>query len=176
MSSSKLSVVLAATALLVSLLFATPLGQAAGRLIVPKNSVGTAQLKKSAVTSPKVRDGSLMAADFKAGQLPKGPKGDTGPRGLKGDKGDPGATKVIKRSASGPTAGGGGYSTAAVACHAGETLVGGGAVYTFVPSADPTLTRSGPDPNVANGWIASFRNDGPAGNVTAFAYALCASP
>jgi hypothetical protein len=71
---------------------------------LPKNSVGTAQLrqravtgaklKRNAVTSAKVKNGSLLAADFKAGQLPagpQGPKGDTGPRGETGPKGDAGA-------------------------------------------------------------------------------------
>jgi hypothetical protein len=84
-SASKLAVALSATALLVSVLLATPVGQAAGRLVLAKNSVGAAQLKKNAVTSAKVRNGSLLAADFKAGQLP------AGPQGAKGDKGDPGA-------------------------------------------------------------------------------------
>jgi hypothetical protein len=176
MSGSKIPTIIAITALAVAVLAATPLGQAAGRLVLPKNSVGAAQLKKNAVTGVKVKDGTLLAGDFKAGQLPKGPKGDPGQRGPKGDKGDPGATNVLKRSGIGPTSGAGGYSTATASCHAGEKLVGGGAVYTFVPSADPTLTRSGPDPNVANSWIATFRNDGPAGSVTAFAYALCAAP
>jgi hypothetical protein len=64
MSSSKISIVLAATALLVSVLFATPLGQAAGSLVLAKNSVGTAQLKKDAVTGPKVKNGSLTGADI----------------------------------------------------------------------------------------------------------------
>jgi hypothetical protein len=50
----------------------------------PKNSVGTAQLKSNAVISSKVKNRSLLAVDFKAGQLPQGPKGD------KGDKGDTG--------------------------------------------------------------------------------------
>ena len=72
--------------------------------VLPRNSVGTAQLqknavtgaklKRNAVTAAKVKDGSLLAADFKAGQLPAGPRGptgDPGPQGLEGDKGDPGA-------------------------------------------------------------------------------------
>lgn len=49
---------------------------------LPKNSVGTAQLKSSAVTSAKVKDRSLLAKDFKAGQLPageRGPRGEQGP-------------------------------------------------------------------------------------------------
>lgn len=87
MSSSKISIALAAAALLVSVLVATPLGQAASRLVVPKKSVGTAQLKKNAVTGAKVKNGSLLAADFKLGQLPAGPQG---PQGPKGDAGAPG--------------------------------------------------------------------------------------
>ena len=53
---------------------------------VPNNSVGTKQLEKNAVNSAKVKNGSLLKGDFKAGQLPLGQKGD------KGDKGDTGAT------------------------------------------------------------------------------------
>ncbi len=37
---------------------------------LPVNSVGTPQLKNNAVTSVKVRDGSLLSTDFKAGQIP----------------------------------------------------------------------------------------------------------
>jgi hypothetical protein len=40
-----------------------------------KGVVGKAQLKKNAVTSAKVKDGSLQARDFAAGQLPAGPRG-----------------------------------------------------------------------------------------------------
>jgi hypothetical protein len=55
-----------------------------------KNSVGSRELKANAVTSSKVKDGKLLAKDFKAGQLPAGPTGATGAQGAKGDKGDPG--------------------------------------------------------------------------------------
>ena len=89
MSSSKLAVALSAAALLVAVLFATPVGQAASRLVLAKNSVGTAQLQKNAVTGAKVKNGSLLAADFRAGQLPAGPQG---PKGDKGDAGVPGAS------------------------------------------------------------------------------------
>src|SRR5215216_3016263 len=94
------AMIVACVALLVAL---GGVSYAAG--VLPKNSVGTAQLKKkavtraklkknavtgvkinkNAVTGVKVKNGTLLAADFKAGQL------SAGPQGPKGDKGDAGA-------------------------------------------------------------------------------------
>jgi hypothetical protein len=54
-------------------------------------SVGNKQLKRNAVTSLKVKDRSLLARDFKAGQLPRGARGLKGDKGDKGDTGAPGA-------------------------------------------------------------------------------------
>ena len=89
----KIPTILASTALAIALFGATPLGHAASRMILPKNSVGAAQLKKAAVTGAKVKDGSLTAADFLPGQVPKG---EQGPKGDKGDQGDP-----VQRSGAG---------------------------------------------------------------------------
>jgi hypothetical protein len=72
---------------------------------IPRNSVGTPQLKKDAVVSAKVRNGSLRAADFAAGQLPAGPAGPPGsagavgplgPQGLAGPPGPQGPSGVIQ--------------------------------------------------------------------------------
>ena len=71
-------------------------GYAAVKL--PANSVGSAQLKNDAVTGLKVKNGTLLAADFKRGQVvgktgakgDPGLKGDTGPKGDQGPKGDTG--------------------------------------------------------------------------------------
>ena len=102
---------------------------------VPRNSVDTQHLKRNAVKPAKlapnavrtahVLDGSLLAKDFKAGQLPQGPKGD---RGEKGDKGDPGATNVVVRTQR-PCPGGLPQDVHCVMrpmCEAGERAVGGG--------------------------------------------------
>jgi hypothetical protein len=87
-------------------------GGAYAAITLPKNSVGTRQIKNDAVTSSKVKNGSLLSGDFKAGQLPagipgsQGPKGDTGPKGDPGPtgdtgpKGDPGAGIKIVRAVS----------------------------------------------------------------------------
>src|SRR3989442_12090435 len=54
---------------------------------LPVGSVGTAQLKANAVVSAKVLNGSLLAADFKKGQLRAGSRGATGPAGPAGHTG-----------------------------------------------------------------------------------------
>jgi hypothetical protein len=68
-------------------------GGAYAAIQLPKNSVGTRQLKKNAVVSSKVKNGTLLNRDFKAGQLPRGlpgPKGDQGPAGPRGEHGPAG--------------------------------------------------------------------------------------
>ena len=177
MNSSKTATIIAITALAVAVLFATPLGQAASGLVLPKNWVGAPQLKQSAVTGLKVKNGSLTAADFKPGHQPKGAPGAQGPKGdpgAQGPTGDPGASKLTRRSsAAGPDATPGELSAANVSCQAGETLVGGGVSYTAQGLGKATVTASAP---VGNAWSAVVRNDRASGLVQAYAYALCAAP
>jgi hypothetical protein len=80
----------------IALLFAmTGAGYAAG--MIGPNTVGTKQLKKNAVISSKVKNRSLLAVDFKAGQLPRGAAGSQGPQGPQGPAGPagPGARWVV---------------------------------------------------------------------------------
>lgn len=60
---------------------------------IAKGAVKRSEIAKRAVNSAKVADFSLLAQDFKSGQLPtgpQGPQGQQGQQGLKGDKGDTG--------------------------------------------------------------------------------------
>ena len=68
-------------------LFVALSGASYAAIKLPINAVGTAQIKKDAVTSAKVKDGSLLAGDFKAGQLPAGAKGEAGVKGDTGQRG-----------------------------------------------------------------------------------------
>ena len=67
-------------------------GYAAG--VLPRNSVGTVELRNDAIVSSKIRNRSLLGVDVGRGQLlagrrgPAGAKGDPGERGEKGGKGD----------------------------------------------------------------------------------------
>jgi hypothetical protein len=82
---------------------------------LPPGSVGTQQLKNGAVVASKVKPRSLLARNFKPGQLPRGPQGAQGlpgaagpqgpggPQGPAGAKGDP-ATRLfgtVKNTMSG---------------------------------------------------------------------------
>jgi hypothetical protein len=134
----RIPTIIALTALVVAMFGSTPLGNAAGSLILAKNSVGTPQLKNNAVTTAKVKNGTLTAADFRGGTLPAGPKGDTGAAGAagsqgpKGDKGDTGATGQPGLSGyqvivgSGQNLAPGATGSSAAFCPAGKTAIAGG--------------------------------------------------
>jgi hypothetical protein len=68
-------------------------GGAYAALKLPKNSVGSKQLKKNAVRSAKVKNRSLLAKDFKPGEVPPGARGLQGARGPRGFRGVP-ATRL----------------------------------------------------------------------------------
>jgi hypothetical protein len=59
-------------------------GTSYAAVTLPRNSVGTAQLKNNAVTSLKVANNSLLKADFKSGQIPAGAAGAAGAAGPAG--------------------------------------------------------------------------------------------
>src|SRR4051812_49691066 len=85
-------------------LFVAMGGTGYAALKLPKNSVGSKQIKKNAISSSKVKDGSLKNGDFATGQLPAGaaggpgapgPPGAQGGKGGEGDTGGPGGTRTL---------------------------------------------------------------------------------
>jgi len=146
--------------------------------VLPKNSIGTAQLQKkavtgkkiarNAVTGPKVANATLTAADFKAGQLPAGPKGDPG---AKGDKGDPGAPGVSGREyviGAEVSVNPGQLGGAQVTCPAGKKVMGGGGG----SEGNTPITAMGQINDST--WAVSARND-EAFPVKVSAHAICAN-
>jgi hypothetical protein len=98
--------VIAVTALLVALG-----GSAYAAGVLPAGSVGTAQLKRDAVISSKVRNHSLLAVDFRQGQLPAGPQGPEGPQGPAGPTGPTGAAGATGPTGSSGSQGPAGFSS-----------------------------------------------------------------
>jgi hypothetical protein len=170
----KPTILVATTAVAVAVFGSMPFAHAAGRLFLPKHSVGAAQLKRNAVTGVKVKDGTLLAADFKAGQLPvgpQGPKGNPGPQGPKGDTGLQGPSgvtgyQIVHFTSDAVNPGDLGHAEAH--CPAGARALGGGlssgqpvALSSSVPSADGTI------------WYVNFRNISAVPTAVA-AYVICA--
>ena len=90
----KTPIILSLTTVVAAVLGASPIGEAAKNVVLPAGSVGTVQLRSSAVTSAKVKNGSLTIADLAPGTLKagaQGPAGAMGPAGPKGEQGMPGA-------------------------------------------------------------------------------------
>jgi hypothetical protein len=140
-------------------------------LQVPKNSVGTPQLKNAAVTSAKVKNRSLLRADFASGQLPAGPRGPvgpTGPAGPAGPAGLSGAERVEATSPSNSTT----TRTMTVTCPTGKRLFGGGVRLNPV-LAQLAVQQSFPDND--NVYRASVREvTATALNWSVTVFAVCA--
>jgi hypothetical protein len=81
-------------------------------LKLPKNSVGSKQIRKggvrnsdiasNAVTGAKVKRASLDGTDFKAGTLPQGPQGKQGAQGTPGADGSPAFGALLGRGVNVP--------------------------------------------------------------------------
>ena len=127
-------VVFSITALVVAVLGATPVGEAALNAL-PRASVGPLQLKANAVTSVKVKNGSLLRADFRAGQIPAGP---AGPAGAQGAPGTSGLQTVFTTSAINSTA----TRTLTATCPSGKTALGGGVAVTPTTASEVAITAS----------------------------------
>ena len=165
-------------------------------LKLPKNSVGSKQIKKDAVKSSKVRNGSLKATDFGAGQLPAGPQGLQGPQGIQGIQGIQGetgtfgdVTVAFERAAADLA-----NSTNAnydVYCPEGQRAIGGGGRGDDTLSEETILTNTRPAVSPSNtepptpgtqtftGWRITVVNPtgGAASGIKPEVWAICtASP
>jgi hypothetical protein len=72
-------------------------GTAYAGVTLGRGAVKGVNLARNAVTSPKVKDGSLLAKDFARGQLSageRGPAGAPGPQGPAGSAGAPGTARA----------------------------------------------------------------------------------
>ena len=151
--------------------------------LLPRETVGSDQLRNDAVTSPKIAPGAVQASDLsgsvaagEAGKTgPQGPPGKTGPPGPKGDPGPSGspgaaATGASVRYATAQSSSGSGTITETANCQQGESVIGGGAV-TEGGGSVTGATREG------NGWEATAAP--VAGSNDSFQLvvtAVCATP
>ena len=171
-------------------------GTSVAAVSLKRNSVGSKQVKKAAikeahllngaVTSPKVRNGSLLLTDFKAGQIPagargvqgaRGPQGLRGAAGAQGTAGTPGATGtpgvsgLVQVSATPIANPPGTQSTSTATCPAGKVVIAGGAN----TAANHDMQVNASYPNGSTGWTVRVNNTASSGISPTFqAIAMCA--
>jgi len=172
----RLPIVLSVTALVVAVLGSTPLGTAARNIVLPRGSVGTVQLRNNAVTGAKVKNFSLVAADFRRGQVPRGPVGPAGPAGPAGAAGPQGPAGVLGLQNVFTT--GAASSTATrqltAGCPAGKKAIGGGA--TVLPLNTPGVAITAGYLADENTWVARAREiTATAVNWSLNAVVICAA-
>src|SRR3954454_23620754 len=162
---------------------------------LPKDSVGTRQLRKDAVVSSKVKDGSLKTLDFKAGQLPVGPQGPKGDQGVPGTDGRPGADgrpgtfgSITTQFAQAPSDLANGAKTSVDAqCPAGQVALGGGTRGDLTASEAPKVTSSRPiisatdtgapdNDGTFTGWRGTFVNENNGTGIRPEVWVICATP
>ena len=138
---------------------------------LPRNSVGPAQLKANAVNSAKVKDRSLRAVDFAAGQIPAGPAGPAGAAGPQGPAGVSGVQQISSTGASNSTS----PKTFQVDCPSGKRAIGGGS--TLLGTTTNTFLSTSRPSDAGTGWIATGRetSGGNAGNWAVQAWVVCAT-
>jgi hypothetical protein len=154
-------------------------------LTLPKNSIGKRQLKTNAVTSAKIKNGTIVGKDInsRTRRALKGHKGAPGRNGQAGPRGPAGAAgaagkvgvsgyQVIQvKSASDSTS----FKSLYPECPAGKVLLGGGAQVSGSVGG-VGIVQSGPDTGATESkWEASAQEIAPqASNWTLYATIYCA--
>lgn len=148
-------------------------------VVIPKNSVGNRQLKANAVTTEKIKNGTLLAADFRRRQLPRGATGArgatgmTGPQGPQGQRGTPGISNykvVVNPEIAAPA---GTQTSNSADCPAQTTVISGGVAIAGGVSTSVNVNSSYPIPN-EDKWEAIVNNNSATPNLFDIV-AICAT-
>jgi hypothetical protein len=159
-------------------------GSSYAAIALPRNSVGTNQLRTGAVRSSDVKDRALSARDLSEAarrflrSQSQGPRGPQGPQGPQGERGLPGSVggniSIAIEGAQGTV----GRKTdpdipataqATATCSAGTRVIGGGVNLT----SPVETTAHDSYPVGANAWRATVANDDEANSKTFTVYAIC---
>jgi hypothetical protein len=126
--------------------------------------VSTDKLADSSVTSPKIKDGTILKEDVKPSEIigEQGPPGPVGPAGPTQTF----SVQIVQKSAAATP---NGNSQLIVSCPEGTTIVSGG---WHVPANSGLLPIT--DNPIANAWVIEVKNPTTADSVFS-AYALCAT-
>jgi Collagen triple helix repeat (20 copies) len=167
------------------------------------NSVHGKDIRRGTITSSDVRDYSLLARDFKAGQLPPGPRGEPGPVGAagpegargadgpQGAQGDPGpagpqgpagvsGVSGLERVVAGSANNSDSPKSAVATCPAGKKVLGTGSFVQGGASGsapnlltDVAVLATLVDPNLTSVQAIAAEEESTGSNWGLTAYAMC---
>jgi hypothetical protein len=143
-------------------------------LAIPKNSVGSKQIKNNSVKTKDVQDGSLLESDFKAGEVPAGPKGPPGTVG----------TATVQFAQAAADLANGAETSLDVHCLSGQMAIGGGtrgdltnSELTKVTASRPIISQGNsgaPDDNgTFTGWRGTFVNENNGAGIRPEVWVIC---
>jgi hypothetical protein len=169
---------------LIIALFVALGGTSYAAIKLPRNSVGTAQIKNRAVTQTKIAKKTLAALHGRRGatgpQGPVGPTGQTGQAGVQGVQGPAGPVNLTYATVQ-DTALRGMSETADATCPAGMVVTGGGVFpVTSVPGNEVSVGESDWVTSTASGppdtWEGTLDNFSTTTDVTFLVDAICTKP
>lgn len=174
----RLPLLLSATALLVALLGATPLGHAAESAM--EQVVPRAKKADFAANAGKL-NGHKSSINPKRGQIPvvgangklAASIGAVGPQGPAGPQGGPGTSGYLRVTENITVPDGTASPTFGVSCPGGRSVLGGGYSFTREHAAQLAVFESLPAAN-GSGWQFRVRNT-TGGDKPAALYAICAN-
>jgi hypothetical protein len=142
--------------------------RAASTVLLPKNSVGSAQVINGSLQKRDLSKNAVVA--LRGNQGPQGPQGAAGPAGAAGAVGPVGPPGVSGYQVVTATARitNGTVGEVAASCPAGKTVLGGG---VSTPNTGVEITASAPD---GTSWKGGAFNGG-GGVVFLTTFAVCAS-
>jgi hypothetical protein len=169
-------------------------GTAYAGVTLPRSSVGPKQIQAGAVKSGKVKNRSLRAAEFRAGEVPEGEQGPPGPQGVQGPLGPVGpqgpegnvaAVTVEFTQASADLAGAGASASYNAFCPSGQVAIGGGfrgdfqdSEQTNVGSSRPSRSTGDTEPPLDGesytGWRITVVNETGVAGIRPEVWAICA--
>jgi hypothetical protein len=134
------------------------------------------QVRDNSLTTKDVRNRSLLAHDFRRGQLRRG---RTGPRGSVGPQGPPGVDQLVYPVSAAKPIASNGTASVAVSCPTG-TFPTGGDVFALTPEPQSIVPNAVTDQGLAftsgrpSGWSGTVHNN-TGQTINAFAEAICAN-
>jgi hypothetical protein len=150
-----------ATVISLIALFVALGGSSYAAVQLSKGQVKTKHIAKNAVTTKKVKDGSLLGKDFKVGELPAGEQGPAGPQGLAGAPGQRGPAGP--QGAQGPKGDTGAKGETGQTGAKGDTGATGSKGDPGI-QGEPGVDGADGAPGPSDAWSASYNDYDYSGN------------